>query len=123
MVERGTETAGETEAAGEDAASGGCGRHNWRGIYVYARVAVGDGSELGRGGGSWRWGGCGAGGGRGGGGRARSRWVVEWRGRRPARRERIAVVGLGEKIWSDFGRGRRESRGRALLGRAWGGRR
>src|ERR1700689_4002688 len=106
MVERGTETAGETEAAGEDAASGGCGRHNWRGIYVYARVAVGDGSELGRGGGS-----------------CRRRWVVEWRGRRPARRERIAVVGLGEKIWSDFGRGRRESRGRALLGGAWGGRR
>src|ERR1700691_5039666 len=58
MVERGTETAGETEAAGEDAASGGCSRHNWRGIYVYARVAVGDGSELGRGGGSCRrrWG-------------------------------------------------------------------
>src|ERR1700678_3298895 len=50
MVERGTETAGETEAAGEDAASGGCSRHNWRGIYVYARGAVGDGSEVGGGG-------------------------------------------------------------------------
>src|ERR1700691_3829447 len=106
MVERGAETAEEPEAAGEDAASGGCSRHNWRGIYVYARVAVGDGSELGRGGGS-----------------CRRRPGVEGRGRRPARRERIAVVGLGEKIWSDFGRGRRESRGGALLGRAWGGRR
>src|ERR1700678_2470232 len=106
MVERGTETAGETEAAGEDAASGGCSRHNWRGIYVYARVAVGDGSELGRGGGS-----------------CRRRWVVDGRGPPPARRERIAGGGFRRQSWSDFGRGRRESRGRALLGRAGGGRR
>ncbi len=88
MVERGTETAGETEAAGEDEASGGCGRHNWRGIYVYRAGRGRRRIELGCGGGS-----------------CRRRWVVEWRGRRPARRERIAVVGLGEKIGAISGGG------------------
>ncbi len=82
------------------AAAAGTGQ---RGIYVYARVMVGDGS-------GWA---AAAG--------HRQRIVEEWRGRRRARRERIAVVGLGEKIWSDFGRGRRESRGRAVLGASLSG--
>jgi len=92
------EAAGEAEAAGEDAAaSGGWHRHDWGGIYVYARIAVGDGSELG---------------GRSGG--LAARW------------ERIAVVGLGEKIHrgADGERRWRDSRGEcALCGRAGGGRR